>query len=220
MGNSRSGNSRKLRICELAAKLANGRFGSSSNGALSRTVHANDGSAEGRHSGGITIAGGQFSNNGKADIGIVGDVELEIRDTVCSDSPYGIFQESASHAHNGTNMKITSHGNSKIHGKLAGVSVPEGSAAEIELHDASQISGDVYGVEERSATVEQLRAALPAGIPDDVIEDAVSAVRNVKEGTDEEKASAVKQSRIWEWIKEYGADVVGLIVKAASAASN
>ncbi|HDR8859874.1 TPA: hypothetical protein QDA74_001640 [Burkholderia territorii] len=116
-------------------------------------------------------------------------------------------------------MKITSHGNSKIHGKLAGVSVPEGSAAELQLHDESQISGDVYGVEERSAAVDQLRAALPAGTPADVIEDALSAVRNVKGGTDEEKASAVKQSRIWEWIKEYGPDVVGVIVKTASAVS-
>ncbi|KVE08416.1 hypothetical protein [Burkholderia anthina] len=116
-------------------------------------------------------------------------------------------------------MKIIQSGNSKIHGKIAGVSVAENSNAVIEQRDDATISGDVYGIEERSAAMVQLRAMLPAGVPADAIEDAIAEVTQVKDGSDEEKNDAVRRSRLWQWIKENGGDVAALVIKIVNAAS-
>ncbi|HDR8924549.1 TPA: hypothetical protein QDB26_001009 [Burkholderia vietnamiensis] len=117
-------------------------------------------------------------------------------------------------------MKINVDEGSKIDGGHAGVSVPNGSSAEINVKGASTISGGVIGVEERDAAVRELQAVLPAGTPSDAIVDALNAVKGAKDGSQEDMEKAVRASRLWEWIKEYGPDLIGLVVKTGAALAN
>lgn len=117
-------------------------------------------------------------------------------------------------------MKITVSGGSKVDGGHAGVSVANNSNAEIEVKENSVVTGGRYGVEERDAIVTALRGVLPDGTPTDAIQDAVDAVRAVKDGTDDDKKAAVQSSRLMEWIKGYGPDLVGVVIKAIAAASS
>ncbi|WP_241301105.1 hypothetical protein [Burkholderia cenocepacia] len=116
-----------------------------------------------------------------------------------------------------SNVKVTVSGGSSVVGGRSGVSVTQGSNAELEIKENSTVTGGIYGVEERDAVVERLKADLPADTPPAAIQDALDAVQAVKGGTHEEMEAAVRGSRLWEWIKEYGPDVLGLVVKAGAA---
>ncbi|WP_322089960.1 hypothetical protein [Burkholderia cenocepacia] len=118
----------------------------------------------------------------------------------------------------GPAMKVTISGGGNVVGGHSGVSVPQGSNAELEVKENSTVSGGIYGVEERDAALNELKAALPANTPPDAIRDAIDAVQAVRNGTKEEMEEAVRGSRLWEWIKEYGPDVLGLAVKAGLSA--
>lgn len=93
----------------------------------------------------------------------------------------------------------------------------ENSSAVIVQNDNSVISGDIYGVEERSAAMVELRQALPAGVPPDAVEDAIAEVTKVKDGSAEEKQEAVRRSRLWEWAKENGGDLATIALKVTAA---
>ncbi|MCA8328915.1 hypothetical protein [Burkholderia cepacia] len=211
------------RACRLAAAIANVTFGRTRQ--VSRPApQENVAKASGQPSDtpSAVFVNCHFSGNGVADIAVSGDYNVELHDTTCQGSAYGILQYDAlamraSSDQRSSNMKITQSGNSKIHGNVAGVSVVENSNAEIELKDEASISGGVYGIEERSALMDRLRATLPAGVPSDVIDDAIAEVEKVKGGSAEEKQAAVQRSRLWEWIKENGGDVAALAVKVANA---
>ncbi len=132
---------------------------------------------------------------------------------------YGVFQSSSTIADQsekgGGMVTINQNGRSRIDGRSAGVSVPEGSSIVINQNDDAVISGHV-GVEERTARMEELRGALQAGVPQDVIDEAIAAVLAAN-GNRAAQETAVKESRLWKWVKDYGGDVVGLVVKAAIA---
>ncbi|WP_124477203.1 hypothetical protein [Burkholderia cenocepacia] len=114
-------------------------------------------------------------------------------------------------------MKVSVSGGSNVAGGHTGISVPNGSDAEIAVTDGSNVTGGVYGINERDAAIDELQKVLPHGIPKDAIEDAFDAVRRMKDGTHEQQETAVRESRLWEWIKEYGPDMVGLAAKTALA---
>ncbi|QND94714.1 hypothetical protein SY91_02124 [Burkholderia cenocepacia] len=116
-----------------------------------------------------------------------------------------------------SSMKVSISGESNVVGGHTGISVPNDSSTEIAIGDKASVSGGVYGINERDAIVDELKKILPPETPHEAIEDALDAVRKVKGGTQEEKEEAVRGSRLREWIKEYGGDVVGLVVKAAQS---
>lgn len=114
-------------------------------------------------------------------------------------------------------MKVSISGESNVVGGHTGISVPTNSSTEIEISDKASVTGGVYGINERDATVDELKKFLPPETPHEAIQDALDAVRKINGGTQEEKEQAVRGSRLRDWIKEYGGDVVGLVVKAAQS---
>jgi hypothetical protein len=116
-----------------------------------------------------------------------------------------------------SSMKVSISGDSTLVGGHSGISVPKDSSTEIAIRDRASVTGGVYGIHERDVVVDELKKAFPPETPRDAIEDALDAVRKVKDGTQEEMEAAVRGSRLREWIKEYGGDVVGLIVKAVQS---
>lgn len=215
---------RMRRACQRAVDLANATFGVSRRTAVAvQQEEMSKQNAKGETPSAVFI-NCEFRNNGKADIAVSGDYKLELHDTICHDSPYGILQQDAPITHasgeqGSSNMKVIQNGNSKIQGKVAGVSVPENSNAVIVQNDDSVISGDIYGIEERSVAATQLRDALPAGVPAGAVDDAIAEVQKVKDGSDAEKHEAVRRSRLWEWIKENGGDIAALVIKVANSAT-
>lgn len=176
----------------------------------------------------ISISGIGFVGNGKARsaLGLAPGFSgtLELSDVGTSGVQHGVYVHDDPLNQLGVvrrvPMKINVDEGSKIDGGHAGVSVPNGSSAEINVKGASTISGGVIGVEERDAAVRELQAVLPAGTPSDAIVDALNAVKGAKDGSQEDMEKAVRASRLWEWIKEYGPDLIGLVVKTGAALAN
>lgn len=215
---------RMLRACQLAAEIANSTFGRKRQTSVPPVqMKVANGSNQPQNTPRAVLVNCEFSGNGLADILVSGDYNVELHDTTFQGSAYGILQHDAparaSSEKRSNKLKITQSGNSKVYGKVAGVSVVENSSAEIELKDDASISGGVHGIEERSSIMDCLRASLPVGVPVDAVEDAIAEVAKVKGGSDEEKHAAVQRSRLWEWIKENGGDVATLVIKVATALS-
>ncbi|WGY69862.1 hypothetical protein KEC55_07815 [Burkholderia cepacia] len=173
--------------------------------------------------GGICFDGGGIP--GVTAIGIDGQVsgQVDVSDVTIVGVHTGIAVDDRSDDFRGEEkeaMKINVSGGSNITGDHAGISVPQGSTAEIDVKENSAIAGGTYGIEERDAVVAALRDVLPQDTPTDVIQDAIDAVRAAKDGTDDERKSAVQSSRLMEWIKDNGPDLVGVVIRAIAAASS
>lgn len=115
-------------------------------------------------------------------------------------------------------MKITQNGGN-IAGQAAGISAAHGSGMEI-VQNSGTISG-TRAIEERDdPAIAIIAARLPSASPD-AIQEAIAAIRALRDRPIAEQEAAVRNGRLGKWVeaaKDAAPEILGFLIKTALAA--